>query len=94
MALGSVSHTEEEEKGYQASLSLLFGQLKSGTAVLEDVWKKMEDIYTDYAAKGDQKQSVRSLALSRSDGMLDRMHDMWAGLLGQEKRMSALDVRA
>ncbi len=54
----------------------------------------MEDIYTDYAAKGDQKQSVRSLALSRSDGMLDRMHDMWAGLLGQEKRMSALDVRA
>lgn len=94
VALGSVSHTEEEEKGYQASLSLLFGQLKSGTAVLEDVWKKMEDIYTDYAAKGDQKQSVRSLALSRSDGMLDRMHDMWAGLLGQEKRMSALDVRA
>ncbi len=94
VALGSVTHTEEEEDGYRAQMSFMFSQLKSRTVDLESIWKKVEETYVDHAAKGSQEQSVRSLALSRSDGMLDRMHDMWAGLLGQEKRMSALDVRA
>lgn len=79
--LGSIIHNEEEKKQYRSQIALLFQQLSQGTSGWEDVWKKMESSFVDFATKGSNSRSIRDSVAAQADTTFERMKGYWSLLV-------------
>ena len=91
--LGTVIHTETDQKDYLSQLSLMFRQLKVEDGDFDRIWRQIEGAFTDYASGKSHSQSIRSLALDRAGDSLLKMRDMWADLTGAARTESSFDAK-